>query len=225
MKRMMTMTWAQYMNVQKKMQKEQGKIRKRRVGMMSNKRETRQRCNSCDISMMWNLENRCEEHVTRDSSENMNAENVEITNDTNVEIEESRVSERRSVRRQRCSEIKIRGGVMKMKDKGIMRLFSVNSNGFGPGSSDEIDQIIRESEGRHIDGIMISSSDTGRGTVNRSMIENKLKNITSKKLNASDSKKTLDSNEPFLKEGTMTAIWNDAVNHTKIEECTENKNG
>ena len=73
---------------------------------------------------------------------------------------------------------------------------------------------------------MISSSDTRWGTVNKSIIENKLKSITSKiYLNTSDSKETLDRNKSFLKGGTMTAIWNDVVNYIKIEECTENKNG
>ena len=43
-------------------------------------------------------------------------------------------------------------------------------------------------------------------------------------LNTSD-KEILDRNKSFLKGGAMTAIWNDAVNYTKLEECTENKNG
>ena len=149
---------------------------------MSNEREMCQRCNEFNRSMMWNLENRCEEYRARDSSENMDAEHVEITNNVNIEIEESRVSERRSVKRQRCGEIKVKGGVVKVKDKGTMRLFSVDCNGFGPGSSDKIDQIIRESKRRHVDGIMISLSDTRWGTVNSSVIENKLKSINSKKI-------------------------------------------
>ena len=59
---------------------------------MRNEREIRQRCNAFNRSMMWNLENRCEECRTRDSSENTNAEHVENTNNVNVENEESRVS-------------------------------------------------------------------------------------------------------------------------------------
>ena len=85
--------------MQNKIQKEQGKIRKRRVGIMSNERETRQRCNVYNRSMICNLANRCEECRIRDSSENINTEKVEITNDVNVEIEESKISERRIIRR------------------------------------------------------------------------------------------------------------------------------
>ena len=44
-------------------------------------------------------------------------------------------------------------------------------------------------------------------------------------LNTSDSKEKLDKNTSFLKEGTITAISNDVVNHTKLEKCTENKYG
>ena len=62
---------------------------------------------------MWNLENRCEECRTRESSENINAEILEIMNDYDVAIEESRVSEGRSIRRQRCGEIKVKGEVTK----------------------------------------------------------------------------------------------------------------
>ena len=72
---------------------------------------------------------------------------------------------------------------------------------------------------------MISSSETRCGAVNRSVVGNKLKNINSKKNNASDSKETLDSMKSFLKGGTMTGMCNDSVNHTKIAECMGNKNG
>ena len=46
-------------------------------------------------------------------------------------------------------------------------------NRFGPGSSDKMDQIIREGKRRHVDGIMISSSDAKWRTVNRSVVDNK----------------------------------------------------
>ena len=48
----------------------------------------------------------------------------------------------------------------KTKNKGLTRLFSANSNGFGPGSKDKIDQLVRESKGRDVDEVIISSSDT-----------------------------------------------------------------
>ena len=71
---------------------------------------------------------------------------------------------------------------------------------------------------------MISSSDTRWGSVNKSTIENKLKIITFKiMLNTSDNKETLDDNTSFLKGGTMTEVWNDVMNRTNLEECTENK--
>ena len=118
-------------------------MRKRRVGAINNEREIRQKCDTRDRSMVWNLRNRCEECRTRESSENKNEENAEITNHVNVEIEESRVSEERNVRRQKCGEVEVKGGVTKMKDKEITRLFSVNCNVFGPGSNDKIVQVIR----------------------------------------------------------------------------------
>ena len=48
---------------------------------------------------------------------------------------------------------------MKIKDKFMTRLFSVNCNWFGPGSNDEIDQVVRESKSRNVYGIMVISSD------------------------------------------------------------------
>ena len=127
---------------------------------MINEREMPQKCDACNRTMTWNLGNTCKECRRRKISENIKVENIEIMNNVNVEIEESRVRERRSVRKQRRGEIKVKGGVTAMKDKGITRLFSVNWNGFGPESYDKINQLIRESERRNVDGIMISSSDT-----------------------------------------------------------------
>ena len=103
--KMMTIKWMLCMNMQNKTQKHQEKVRKRRVGAMSNDRETRQKCDVCNRTMMWNLENMCKECRTRESSENANEENVEIMNNVDVEIKESKVRERTSVRRQRCGEI------------------------------------------------------------------------------------------------------------------------
>ena len=42
-------------------------------------------------------------------------------------------------------------------------------------------------------------------------------------LNTSHSKERLDTNNKNLKGSTMTEVCNDAVNHIKLEECTENK--
>ena len=143
-----------------KIQKEYEKIRKRSVGTMINEREMRQKRSRCNRNMIWNLGSRCEVFRTREISKNVNEENVEITNNVNVEIEEIRVSEGRSIRIERAREIKMKGGVTKTKDEGMTRLFSVNCNVFGSGSSDKIDQVIRESESKNVDGIMISSSHT-----------------------------------------------------------------
>ena len=148
------------MNMQKKMQKESVKIRQRRVEIMSNEREIRQKCDICDRIIMWNVVNRCEECRIRESSDDVNEENEEIGNIVNIVRRENRSVEVRSRRRQRCGEIKVEGGVTEIKNKGITRLFSVNCNGFGPGSTDKIDQVIRESKSRNVDGAMISSSDT-----------------------------------------------------------------
>ena len=74
---------------------------------------------------------RCEEYRIRESSNNENEDNEEI------------VSEVRSSRRQRCGEIKVKVWVTKTKNKGIMIFFAENCNGFGLGSNDKIDQVIR----------------------------------------------------------------------------------
>ena len=76
-------------------------------------------------------------------------------------------------------EKKVKVGVTKMKDKGTTGLFSVYCNGFGPGSSEKIDQVIKEIKRRHVDETMISSSDTRWRTVDKSTIGNKLKTIAS----------------------------------------------
>ena len=70
------------------------------------------------------------------------------------------MSEVRISRMQRFGAIMVKGGVTKIKDKGMTRLFSENCNGFGPGSNDKIDQVIRESKSRSVDSIMISLSGT-----------------------------------------------------------------
>ena len=90
---------------------------------MSNERETRQKCDVCDRIAMWNAGNRCEECRRRESSDDGNEEYVEIANDINVSIEENRVNEVRCSRRQRCGEIKVKGGVTTIKDKGIEIIF------------------------------------------------------------------------------------------------------
>ena len=142
------------------MQKELEKIRKRRAEIISNERETRQKCDVCDRIAMWNAGNRCEECRRRESSDDGNEEYVEIANDINVSIEENRVNEVRCSRRQRCGEIKVEDIVTKIKDKVMTRLFSVNHNGFGPGFNEKIDQVIIEIKSKNIEGIMISSSNT-----------------------------------------------------------------
>ena len=131
-------------------------IKEKNAGTMSNEREIRQKCGTCNRIMIWNLGNRREQCRTRESSENINKENAEITKNINVEIEEIRVSEGRIVIKQRCREIKVKSGVKKMKDEGITRLVSVNCNRLGPGSNYKIDQAIRESKRRNVDEIMIS---------------------------------------------------------------------
>ena len=49
----------------------------------------------------------------------------------------------------------------------MTRLFSVNFNGFGPGSKNKMDQLIRENKRRDDNGVIISSSDTRWDTVNK----------------------------------------------------------
>ena len=66
----MKMTWTPFMGMQKKMHKELEKINKRRAEIMSDERETRERCDTCDRIIMWNAENRCEECRIREISDN-----------------------------------------------------------------------------------------------------------------------------------------------------------
>ena len=86
---------------------------------------------------------------------------VEDTSRKNIE------SEVRSSRRQRCGEIKVKGIVTKNKNEGITTFFLVNCNGFGPGSNEKTDQVIREIKCREIEFIMTSSSDTMWETVKK----------------------------------------------------------
>ena len=65
------------MNIQKKIQKELVKIRKRRVEIMNDEIEIRQRCYMCDVIIMWNVVIKCEECRIIESSYN---ENEEIVN-------------------------------------------------------------------------------------------------------------------------------------------------
>ena len=43
--------------------------------------------------------------------------------------------------------------------------------------------------------------------------------------NASDSKETLCKSKSFLKVGTISVFCNNVINHMKVEESVENKNG
>ena len=114
--------------------------------IISDEREMRQRCDVSYIIVTWNVVNRCKECGIRESSNNAHRENGELVNEVEGAIEENKVSEVIINRKQRCREIKIKGRVTKTKNKEIMRLFSENCNGFGLGSNDKIDQVIRESK-------------------------------------------------------------------------------
>ena len=61
-------------------------------------------------------------------------------------------------RRQGHSEIKVKGSANKTKDKEVTSFFLDICNGFGPRSKDKIDQLVRESKIRDVDGVMISLS-------------------------------------------------------------------
>ena len=118
--------------------------------------EIMQSCEMCNRRIMLSPLNRCSECVSVEQSSNENdinvaRRNVNVNESNNVEVV-SRVRNRR-----RCDEIKVKGLVQKKKDQSVTRLFSVNCNGFGPRSNDKIDQIIRESRKRIIDGVLIRS--------------------------------------------------------------------
>ena len=110
---------------------------------MSDTREIRQRCDSCDRIIMWNVVNMCEEFRSDAISNNENEENEEIVNaveDISAENSESAV---RSSRRQRRGEIMVKGGVTKKKKRTNKEGFSVICNGFSPSSNGKIEQVIR----------------------------------------------------------------------------------
>ena len=179
----------------------------------------------CNRRITWTAINRCSECVSVEQSSNENdnnatRRNVDANESNNVEV----VS---SVRNRKISdEIKVKGLVQKKKEQNVTRLFSVNCNGFGTRSNDKIDQIIRESREINIDRVLISWSDTKWGTVNRNIIENKLKTINAKIfINTSDSKEKLNGSKYFLKGGTFTALWNDVVNYAKVDQCVKNEHG
>ena len=121
---------------------------------------------TCDSTIIWNVINRCDECERNESSNNENRKSQEIVNGVEVERRRNKMREVRTRRRKRCSEIKVKRGV-KNENKGATRLFSLHCNSFGPGSNDKIDQVIKESKGRDIDGIMINSLDAIWETVNK----------------------------------------------------------
>ena len=108
----------------------------------------------------------------------------------------------------------------------MTRLFPVNCNGFGPRSNDKIDQIIQDSRDRNIDVVLIGSSDTRWGTLNKNVIESKLKTINGKILiNTSDRNETLNVSKDFLKGDTFTALCNDIVNYEKVDQWAKTDYG
>ena len=77
----------------------------------------RHRCETCDRIIMWNEVDRCEECAIIEFSNDEDRVNQERVNEGEVESRANRVSEARTRRRQRFSEIKIKGGVNKINRK------------------------------------------------------------------------------------------------------------
>ena len=101
----------------------------------------------------------------------------------------------------------------------------MNCNGFGLRSDGKRDHLVRESKVRDIDGVMIILLGAIWNTVNKNLIENKLKIISPNvMLNASDSGEELDMSPSYLKWGTINALWN-TTNYVELDESTERPHG
>ena len=77
----------------------------------------RQRCEVCQTTMIWNELSRCGECKIRANSNNENGGNKERVNAKEVEARENEVKEVRTSRMQRHSEINVKVGANRKKDK------------------------------------------------------------------------------------------------------------
>ena len=93
------------MSTQKKMQKELVKIRKVKEEIMSKEREVRHRCEACNMIIIWDLRNRCDEYERSKRSNNVSRVNQEIMNEGKVERKENEARDVRTRIRQRCGDI------------------------------------------------------------------------------------------------------------------------
>ena len=122
--------------------------------------------------------------------------------------------------KKKVDKIKDKGKVEDVKEEGVVRLLSVNFNGFGICSAGKIEQLKVMSKLRNTDGLMISSSDIRWNVKNQMKITYELKNANKNVvINKSDSGEEAEDRRWFLKGGTLTALWSSIVNYVDTE-CT-----
>ena len=144
---------------------------------------------SCD-----NINNNNDSNDQSMNEENSNEEEIAVNNNNNDE-EISRI-------RRSSNGIKCIGIVSGLKDEGVVIIFCVNFNGFGPKSEIKIDQLVKESVNRNMHGAIISLSDVRWTMINKDTIQNKLRRIKQNEvMNASDSEEEVERRKSFLKGG------------------------
>ena len=122
--------------------------------------------------------------------------------------------------------IKLKGKVGDEKEIGIVRLFSVNCNGFGLLLESKSNQIKKMSMVRNIDNSMISSSDVYWNAKYESNMVYRLKNVNKKVIiNTFDSGEEIDNSIWFLKVRTVTKLWNSIVNYVEVDSTCKQEHG
>ena len=105
-----------------------------------------------------------------------------------------------------------------MKEEGVVRLFSVNCNGFGTHSEAKNEQLKVMSKIKNTDGSMITFSDVRWNVKHEIKMTFRLKNANRNVIiNNSDSGEEVEDSSWFLKGGTLTALWNSIVNYVDAD--------
>ena len=105
--------------------------------------------------------------------------------------------------------MRFRGSVVVNKRNSITRLFTINCNGFRPGPTDKIQQLIRDNKDKEINSILISSADTRQCSHTKTCINTKIQVYKDCFImNSSDSREVLEEGKGkiFLKGVTFTVI-------------------
>ena len=103
-----------------------------------------------------------------------NDNNEQEVNETR-DIESDETTKKTEGRKKKVDRTKVKGKVEDDKEEEVVRLFSVNFNGFGPCSESKMNQIADSSKLRKIDGLLTSSSNVWWNRRNENRMTHSLK--------------------------------------------------